>query len=101
LQNASVPHHFIIDQGRSGLQNTRTDWGDWCNVKAGFGQRPTTDTGNEIVDSLVWVKPAGESDGACGPLIDGEAAPAAGLWWDKYAQQTVEFANPPLPPTYF
>ncbi|OBT54740.1 hypothetical protein VE04_04981 [Pseudogymnoascus sp. 24MN13] len=59
LQNASVPHHFIIDVGRSGLQNQREEWGDWCNVKAGYGERPTTDTGSDIVDSLVWVKPAG------------------------------------------
>lgn len=101
LQNASVPAHFIIDVGRSGLQNTREEWGDWCNVKAGYGERPTTDTGSNIVDSLVWVKPAGESDGACGPEIDGEAAPGAGKWWDAYAQQTVKFANPPLKPTWF
>jgi cellulose 1,4-beta-cellobiosidase len=35
LVNNTLPAHFIIDQGRSGLQNTRADWGEWCNVKAG------------------------------------------------------------------
>lgn len=38
---------FIVDQGRSGRQNIRNQWGDWCNVvNAGFGTRPTTNTGS-------------------------------------------------------
>lgn len=38
-------------------------WGDWCNVKGtGFGVRPTTDTGNDLADAFVWVKPGGECD---------------------------------------
>ena len=53
--------HFIVDQGRSGVQNLRQQWGDWCNVKgAGFGTRPTTNTGSSFIDSIVWVKPGGE-----------------------------------------
>jgi cellulose 1,4-beta-cellobiosidase len=35
LANNSLPAHFLIDQGRSGLQNQRATWGEWCNVKAG------------------------------------------------------------------
>ncbi|KAI3602114.1 cellobiohydrolase ii [Moniliophthora roreri] len=59
------PAHFLVDQGRSGQQNLRTAWGEWCNVKgAGLGTRPTTDTGSEVVDSIVWVKTPGES-GSC------------------------------------
>lgn len=30
---------------------------------AGLGIRPTTDTGNTLIDAIVWVKPPGESDG--------------------------------------
>lgn len=30
---------------------------------AGLGTRPTTDTGNDLIDAIVWVKPPGESDG--------------------------------------
>lgn len=30
---------------------------------AGLGMRPTTNTGNGLIDSIVWVKPPGESDG--------------------------------------
>lgn len=100
LTNNSLPAHFIIDQGRSGLQNTRTEWGEWCNAKAGFGIRPTTETNNSIVDSIVWAKPGGESDGACGPLINGKGAPRAGLWWNDYAMELVKNAEPPLEPTW-
>jgi cellulose 1,4-beta-cellobiosidase len=55
---------FIVDQGRSGVQNLRTAWGDWCNLKgAGFGMRPTTSTGSAYIDAIVWAKPGGECDG--------------------------------------
>ena len=30
---------------------------------AGLGTRPTTNTGNTLIDAIVWVKPPGESDG--------------------------------------
>ena len=33
------------------------------SVGAGLGMRPTTDTGNSLIDAIVWVKPPGESDG--------------------------------------
>ncbi|KAJ5042532.1 uncharacterized protein L3040_005075 [Drepanopeziza brunnea f. sp. 'multigermtubi'] len=100
LTSASLPTKFIIDQGRSGLQGTRTSWGDWCNAKAGFGIRPTTDTNSTLVDSIVWAKPGGESDGACGPALDGQTGPAAGMWWNEYTMDLVKNANPPLTPTY-
>lgn len=34
-----------------------------CLLGAGLGPRPSTDTGNDLIDSIVWVKPPGESDG--------------------------------------
>jgi cellulose 1,4-beta-cellobiosidase len=91
-----LPAHFIIDQGRSGLQNTRESWGEWCNAVAGFGIRPTTETNSTLVDSIVWAKPGGESDGPCGPEVEGSKAPNAGLWWDEYVQMLVKNAEPPL-----
>lgn len=62
LQAEGFPAHFIVDTGRSGKQPTgQQAWGDWCNVQgAGFGQRPTTNTDNALVDAFVWVKPGGE-----------------------------------------
>ncbi|KAK5755549.1 hypothetical protein LTS12_014305 [Elasticomyces elasticus] len=95
-----LPAHFIVDQGRVAEPGARAAWGDWCNVNpAGFGHVPTADAGylnNANVDSIVWIKPGGESDGACGMA----GAPDAGLWFDEYAQMLVENADPSLVPTY-
>lgn len=69
-----------MDQSRVALSNAGEEW---CNVEAGFGQPPTTETGNDNVDSIVWVKLGGESDGECGM----EGAPIAGSWFNEYARQ--------------
>lgn len=59
-----MPGQAIIDTGRNGVTGLRQEWGDWCNVKgAGFGVRPTSSTGDSLVDAFVWGKPGGESDG--------------------------------------
>lgn len=75
------------------MQNSRTNWGDRCNVEAGFGIRPTTDTNSTLVDSIIWAKPGR-------PTIDGASAPPAGQWWEAYAEELVINADPPLDPTY-
>nr|BAG48183.1 cellobiohydrolase II [Irpex lacteus] len=108
LQSAGFPATFIVDQGRSGQQNHRQQWGDWCNIKgAGFGTRPTTNTGSSLIDSIVWVKPGGESDGtsnSSSPRFDStcslsdatQPAPEAGTWFQAYFETLVSKANPPL-----
>lgn len=97
LEAEGLPSKFIVDQGRVALPGAREEWGEWCNVEpAGFGSLPTTTTNNTHVDSLVWIKPGGESDGRCGL----EGAPAAGAWFDEYVQMLVKNADPPLQPTY-
>ncbi|KAH7094519.1 1, 4-beta cellobiohydrolase [Paraphoma chrysanthemicola] len=97
LEAEGLPSNFIVDQGRVHLPGAREAWGEWCNVEpSGFGPLPTTNTNNTHVDSLVWIKPGGESDGACGL----EGAPAAGAWFDEYTQMLVKNADPPLAPTY-
>jgi cellulose 1,4-beta-cellobiosidase len=64
LQAQGFPGQAIVDTGRNGVQGLREEWGHWCNVRgAGFGMRPTSDTGNSRCDAFVWVKPGGESDG--------------------------------------
>ncbi|KAG7448217.1 cellulase CEL6B [Guyanagaster necrorhizus] len=104
----SLPAHFIVDQGRSGKQDIRNAWGDWCNVLgAGFGTRPTTDTGSSLIDSIVWVKPGGECDGTsntssprydahCGLPDATPNAPEAGTWFQAYFQTLIADANPAL-----
>lgn len=91
LEAEGLPAHFLIDQGRVHAPGARKEWGEWCNVSpAGFGQVPTTKTENPYVDSLVWIKPGGESDGQCGFA----GAPKAGAWHDEYAQHLTRNAHP-------
>ncbi|KAG8918875.1 Beta-glucosidase cel3A, partial [Tulasnella sp. 417] len=102
------PAHFIVDQGRSGQQNLRVAWGDWCNIKgAGFGMHPTTSTPDAIIDAIVWVKPGGECDGTsnsssarydstCSLSDAKQPAPEAGTWFEAYFEDLVTYANPAL-----
>ncbi|KAH6642406.1 cellobiohydrolase-like protein II precursor [Boeremia exigua] len=109
LQAQGFPARFIVDVGRSGKQPTAQQaWGDWCNVQgAGFGPRPTTNTGNSLVDAFVWVKPGGESDGtsdttairydaSCGRASAFKPAPEAGSWFNAYFEMLLRNANPAL-----
>jgi len=70
--------HFIIDTSRNGLGPT-ADY-QWCNPSGrALGAAATTQTGNALVDALLWIKAPGESDGAC------NGGPGAGAWWADYA----------------
>lgn len=61
--------HIIIDTSRNGLgRNTGSNGGapGWCNPPGrALGVRPTSKTGNSMVDAYVWIKRPGESDGMC------------------------------------
>ncbi|MFJ8044849.1 glycoside hydrolase family 6 protein [Kitasatospora sp. NPDC096147] len=71
--------HFVIDTSRNG--NGAPGGGSWCNPPGrALGQEPTTRTGREGLDALLWVKIPGESDGDCG-----RGEPAAGEFWLSYA----------------
>nr|3A64_A Chain A, Cellobiohydrolase [Coprinopsis cinerea]3A9B_A Chain A, Cellobiohydrolase [Coprinopsis cinerea]3ABX_A Chain A, Cellobiohydrolase [Coprinopsis cinerea] len=115
LQAVGFPAQFIVDQGRSGREGIRTEWGQWCNIRnAGFGIRPTTDQAivdSANVDAIVWVKPGGESDGTsdvnavrfdenCRSPASHVPAPEAGEWFNEFVVNLVINANPPLEPTY-
>ncbi|GIJ79881.1 endoglucanase [Micromonospora phaseoli] len=78
---------FVVDTSRNGAGpagGATVDGGPaWCNPPGRrLGAAPTTSTGLDRVDALLWIKRPGESDGACRP---GE--PAAGQWWSEYALQ--------------
>ncbi|KAK0728758.1 1, 4-beta cellobiohydrolase [Lasiosphaeria miniovina] len=107
LNAAGFPAHFITDTGRSGKQPTgQTEWGHWCNaIGTGFGARPSANTGLEIEDAFVWVKPGGECDGTsntsatrydyhCGLADALQPAPEAGQWFQAYFVQLLTNANP-------
>ena len=75
--------HFIIDTGRNGNGPANAEPGSeasWCNPGGrALGTPPTTNTGNPLIDAFYWVKPPGESDGAC------NKGPRAGVFWAEYA----------------
>lgn len=101
-----MPAHAIMDTGRNAVQGLRAAWGDWCNVNgAGFGVRPTSTTGDDLVDAFVWVKPGGESDGTsdttadrydsfCGHDDAFKPAPQAGTWNEAYFEMLLKNAKP-------
>lgn len=106
LATAGMPNHAIVDTGRNGVQGLREEWGHWCNVNgAGFGLRPTAETGSELADAFVWVKPGGESDGTsdtsatrydsfCGLADAYKPSPEAGTWNQAYFEMLLENAKP-------
>jgi len=68
--------HFVIDTSRNGRGPRRTEW---CNPPGrALGTRPTTTTGNPLIDAYLWIKVPGESDGTC------HQGPPAGQWWPRY-----------------
>ncbi|KAI1087358.1 glycoside hydrolase family 6 protein [Rostrohypoxylon terebratum] len=106
LKTAGFPEHAIVDTGRNAVTGLREEWGDWCNVNgAGFGVRPTADTGLELADAFVWGKPGGESDGTsdesatrydsfCGKPDAYKPSPEAGEWNQAYFEMLLKNAKP-------
>ena len=96
---------FVIDTGRNGVDRSREDCSNTCNIRgAGLGRRPTGDTGFDLVDGYFWVMPPGESDGcppggkcrqpdagcrtdtSVGTRAGEPAAPPAGDWFSLHMQ---------------
>ncbi len=68
--------HFVVDTSRNGNGSN----GEWCNPSGrALGNKPTTTTGEPLVDGYLWIKAPGESDGQC------NGGPSAGTWWTSYA----------------
>ena len=87
--------HFVIDTSRNGVGRGVGS----CNpLGRSLGVRPTTNTGNSLVDAFLWIKTPGGSDGPC------NGGPPAGSWFQGYALALVTQAeslgiivNRPLP----
>ena len=76
--------HFILDTARNGNGPPEGFSGDderaWCNPDGrALGARPTTNTGDPLIDAFYWLKPPGESDGRC------NKGPDAGTFWPEHA----------------
>ena len=63
--------HAVIDTSRNGAGST----GDWCNPPGRLVGEPGGSVGDDVVDTNLWIKPPGESDGTC------NGGPPAGIWW--------------------
>lgn len=78
--------HFVIDTSRNGTGPAANN--EWCNPAGrALGSKPTTQTGNALVDAFLWIKYPGESDGTC------NGGPAAGVWYPSYALGLAQRAN--------
>lgn len=84
--------HFVVDTGRNG--NGASKDNEWCNPSGrALGDVPTLQTGNNLIDAYLWVKGPGGSDGTCGAMRAGTAAPSAGSWWPQYAEELLHNAG--------
>merc|ERR1712060_77897 len=116
-QELGFDAHIVIDTGRNGVPNARSDCANWCNIRnAGAGHASTSQTeAPGTVDAYFYLKTPGESDGCTQTLPDGSAcprfdtgcgkvdaigskeseprAPEAGGWFDYQVKQLAEFAN--------
>ncbi|NBE92874.1 hypothetical protein FE391_04745 [Nonomuraea sp. KC401] len=101
--------HFVIDTARNGQGSWEPakkydDPQVWCNPPGrGVGPRPTTATGEELVDAYLWIARPGTSGGRCRRGTDGEKDPERGVvspelgeWWADLALERAKNANPPL-----
>lgn len=112
-----IEAHIVIDTGRNGVPDARSDCANWCNIRnAGAGHASTSQTDAPgMVDAYFYLKTPGESDGCTQTLPDGSAcprfdtgcgkvdaigsreseprAPEAGGWFDYQVKQLAEFAN--------
>jgi len=83
----ATPAGFVIDTSRNGAgppPENSPGTSAWCNPAGRrLGEAPTTDTGLERVDALLWVKQPGDSDGTCA------GGPPAGQWWPESAAELV------------
>ncbi|HWP09151.1 MAG TPA: glycoside hydrolase family 6 protein [Polyangiaceae bacterium] len=105
--------HFVVDTSRNAVgpwaatpeQQALGDDQDWCNPPdRGVGLRPTSETGNAVIDAYLWIKIPGESDGQCNRWepsgspdpVRGMMDPAAGIWFPEMALELAKNAKPAL-----
>lgn len=74
--------HAIIDTSRNGAGSN----GEWCNPEGRLTGEPGGTIGDDVVDTNLWIKPPGESDGTC------NGGPAAGHWWPEGALELTRAA---------
>ncbi len=76
--------HALIDTSRNGAGSD----GEWCNPPEALVGEPGGTIGDDVVDTNLWIKPPGESDGTC------NGGPAAGTWWPQAAVELTRDVRP-------
>lgn len=69
--------HAVIDTSRNGAGSN----GEWCNPRGRLVGEEGGTIGDDVVDTNLWIKPPGESDGTC------NGGPPAGRWWPEGAME--------------
>ncbi len=69
--------HALIDTSRNGAGAPGDS--EWCNPPGRLVGDPSGTYGDDVVDTNLWIKPPGESDGPC------NGGPDAGVWWPQGA----------------
>lgn len=75
LSEATGGLNALIDTSRNGAGSN----GEWCNPPGRLIGAPGGTYGDDVVDTNLWIKPPGESDGTC------NGGPVAGAWWPEAA----------------
>jgi len=70
--------HAIVDTSRNGAGPAGPEW---CNPAGRLVGDPGGTYGDGVVDTNLWIKPPGESDGEC------NGGPTAGTWWPEAAAE--------------
>jgi endoglucanase len=76
--------HAIIDTSRNGAGPAGAEW---CNPAGRLVGDPGGTYGDGVVDTNLWIKPPGESDGTC------NGGPDAGVWWPEGAVELTRKAR--------
>ncbi|MBA8816856.1 endoglucanase [Microbacterium halimionae] len=76
ISDALGGSHAIVDTSRNGADQAESDW---CNPSGQLIGAAGGAYGDDVVDTNLWVKPPGESDGEC------NGGPVAGAWWPESA----------------
>lgn len=91
LKSAGVRgRRYVVDTSRNGVgpqPNPGARFASCNNPDAALGTRPTSSTTGRYADAYLWIKPPGESDGACH-----EGDPPSG-WFGSLARELVANAR--------
>ncbi|MET3469420.1 MULTISPECIES: glycoside hydrolase family 6 protein [Microbacterium] len=78
--------HALVDTSRNGAGAPGDD--EWCNPPGRAVGDPSGTYGDDVVDTNLWIKPPGESDGPC------NGGPDAGVWWPAGAVELTRGVAP-------